>query len=565
MISILKINYKTFLQVCRRISHDYTKGMAIGMSLQKSLYLGMLLLLALFIPVGTEAQSTQTISISPTLFNVSANPGQHWSSGVKIINSNPYDMTIYVEAVDFVSQGESGQGIFVPIGESDTARQTMASWIELQAVEYTVRAEQTITIPFTVIVPENAPPGGHYSALMIGTRPPLSSDKSTVVTTSQVVTSLLFLRVSGDIVEQGRIRSFSTRSRLMERPEAMFDLRFENDGNVHVQPQGEIKIFNMWGQERGVIPINRDHLYGNVLANSVRNYSYEWRGEWSLSDIGRYRALATVAYGQDQRQFDSAELTFYVVPWKPVLLILLLLIGFIALIVWSIKAYVRRVLELAGVVQDSKLNVKTSVKHKIPKGKIHITLPIEEGILDLRAQMAEATSAKNKVWSTWLFINQHRLFFIFVLSVGLFIFVSLWYVSSARVDKRYYEITMSGQEGSVKVSSEQIEYEKLITEESLLTDVPRRENFPSIWITNQSGLSGVGAKLRVQLENQGYVVDGLSVETGVESKNTVIVYSPDFAEQALELSRYIPGALLSAYEENNSDKQSINIYVGREI
>ena len=38
---------------------------------------------------------------------------------------------------------------------------------------------------------------------------------------------------------------------------------------MHIQPQGDIKIFNMWGQERGVIPVNRQTMFGKPFYQKV--------------------------------------------------------------------------------------------------------------------------------------------------------------------------------------------------------------------------------------------------------------------------------------------------------
>ena len=75
------------------------------------------------------------------------------------------------------------------------------------------------------------------------------------------------------------------------------------------------------GQERGIIPINQASQFGNVLPESIRKFTFTWKGEWSVSDIGRYTAMATLAYGSEERQFASAKTYFWVIPVK-------LLLGF---------------------------------------------------------------------------------------------------------------------------------------------------------------------------------------------------------------------------------------------
>jgi hypothetical protein len=55
-----------------------------------------------------------SLSVTPTLFQMSAVAGQSWSSGVKVINNNPHELTVYAQVVNFAPQGESGEGKLIP-------------------------------------------------------------------------------------------------------------------------------------------------------------------------------------------------------------------------------------------------------------------------------------------------------------------------------------------------------------------------------------------------------------------------------------------------------------------
>src|SRR5690606_4502697 len=139
--------------------------------------------------------------------------------------------------------------------EDMTEGTTLAEWIEITKDPVVLGPGQSAPVPFTVRVPENVSPGGHFAAIMVGTRPPENSGEFQIKT-SQIVTSLFFLRISGDVIENGMIREFRSTETFYSEPEVGFEVRFANKGNVHIQPQGEIKIKNMWGKERGTIPIN---------------------------------------------------------------------------------------------------------------------------------------------------------------------------------------------------------------------------------------------------------------------------------------------------------------------
>ena len=70
------------------------------------------------------------------------------------------------------------------------------------------------------------------------------------------------------------------------------------------------------------IPINAQTHFGNVLPNSIRKFEFTWKGEQSLSDIGRYKAVVTLGYGIEGRKFQSSATYFWVIPVKSVLMVL---------------------------------------------------------------------------------------------------------------------------------------------------------------------------------------------------------------------------------------------------
>jgi hypothetical protein len=525
---------------------------------------GSLLLLVLFLIVPNYyalAQSALSLSVSPTIFDMSANPTQEWTSTVRVINPNPYELKVFANVVNFRPQGEDGQGRFVPIVEEESKGKSMAEWVDVTREEIIIPAEQTKELPFTITVPEDAPPGGHFAAMLIGTKPPEERSSSQMVT-SQIVTSLLFLRVTGDVNEDGDIRSFRTADRVIEKPEAIFELRFENKGNVHILPQGEIQIKNMWGQERGIIPINRNTLFGNVLPDSVRQYRFSWTGEWSIADMGRYTAIASLAYGEDVRKFSSSETTFWVLPWKAFLLTIAIFFAFMYIITWGIKLYIRRMLVMSGVVPGQNNNTATPVQ---PRRRVSVVAPIEAGMLDLSQKWKNTQNASEKIGSILSLIGKYKVFFIVLASIVAFVSIISLYINAASISERPYNVTVDGVSGSESISSEELIYEEKKSETRAVSENETNQTLPTIKIVNRSGVPGLAADLSIRLESEGYNIVSIENDLGTSDSNTVIVYSSEEAESALELSQLMYGALLSRFDSAETQEAEITIYVGTDL
>lgn len=525
------------------------------------------------VPTIAQAQSTGdglSLTVTPTLFQMSAVPSQAWNSSVKVINNNAYTITVYANVVNFASQGESGEGKFLPVLEEVTGGATLAEWFTISHEPITIAAGESYSVPFTVNVPEEVTPGSHFAAILIGTKPP-ESNQTLQVATSQIVTSLFFVRIAGDVLEEGVIREFRTTRSFVDAPQADFEVRFENKGNVHLQPQGEIIITNMWGKERGIIPINHQTHFGNVLPESIRKFEFSWSGEQSFSDIGRYKAQLTLVYGEEGRKFASRATYFYVVPVKAGLIVLGSILAFGFFISWAIKAYVRRMLILAGVdIQTSHL--KRSKASFVRDGDVRITknmsvkAPMQNGVVDLKERLGRSKELLGKMKQVWGFVVAYKIFFGSVLLLLVAVFAAILFIRQATIEHRDYEIVIDNLDTDVKISSEEILYEKEQTTPTITPlEVISDEQQPyTLILVNSSDTPGVAAALQRTLQNEGYTVDSLRSDFEKSKEKSVIVYDSTLEAEALLLSKLLDNALLSADVVTATTTPTITLYIGND-
>jgi len=522
------------------------------------------------LPTVLLAQSnTVSLSVTPTLFEMSASPLQVWQSSVKVINNNPYELTVYLSAVNFAPQGEGGQGKFLPVFEMMTEGTTLAEWLDITSEPVVLRPGQSESVPFTVRVPEDASPGGHFAAILVGTRPPDTS-AGFQVKTSQIVTSLFFLRVSGEVIEDGMIREFRASESFYTTPAANFEVRFENKGNVHIQPQGEIKIKNMWGKERGIIPINHKTHFGNVLPQSIRKFEFAWKGELSPSDIGRYSAELALAYGTDQRKFVTSKAYFWVVPIKPLLITLAVVGGIFLFIFWAVRTYVRHMLALQGY-QPVRRRDGSFVREGdvLIKKTGRIDAPVRAGWFDLQKRLEQTKAFVDTTKVLFGFVVQYKLFFSAVAGGLVVIALIVYFVTSVTEESRGYEVTIDNLDTAIKISSEQILYDQQkdqgLNENKVINEgeiyVPKEQAY-KLFIVNSSNTPGEAAAMQTRLEPD-YEIAGLESDLGPSKARSVIVYHKDLQAEALELRELLGDFILSALPPEDEEKM-ITIYIGND-
>lgn len=525
---------------------------------------------AFLAPFAASARGLE-LAVTPTLFEMAAVPGQVWRSQVKAVNTNPYPITVYARVMNFAPQGEAGQGKFIPIFENFTEGSTLAEWIDISTESVVIPAEESAQIPFTVRVPDDASPGGHFAAIMISTQPPQAEGMR--VTTAQIVTSLFFARIAGDVIEAGDIREFRSDGRFFQTPEATFFVRFENQGNVHIQPQGQIEIYNMWGKERGVIPINRTTHFGNVLPNSIRQFEFTWRGEQSLSDIGRYKAVLTLGYGIDSRKFATSTTYFYVVPLKALTLLFgSVLLGF-WFAAWAIKAYVRRMLALSGLdTGDYKHTRRPLVREGdvlIEKRRPRVEAPLKSGWQDLTDRLKQAQAIIDRLRALLGFVRQYKLFFLSLLGFAVLFVVLFIFVREVSQEQKDYEVTIDNAGSDITLSSEEIIYEQkheqtestVVSEVEVSTTTVSAKNY-TLDLINAGDTPGAAAALKAVLTAEGILVSSVSSDFNDSRERTVVIYAPGLEAEALTISQLSNNALLSA---DPSASDSITVYIGNDF
>jgi hypothetical protein len=147
--------------------------------------------------------SAYAVSVSPVIYDQSADPGQVLQGTIRVQNDTAQEQTYYTSAQNFVSQGEEGQQTFLPEAEKDG----LASWISLEENTVKLQAGKSHDFKWALNVPKNAEPGGHYAAVFFSTAPNTSEQSSVGVGGK---TGVLFLvNVSGNVKEAADIESFN--------------------------------------------------------------------------------------------------------------------------------------------------------------------------------------------------------------------------------------------------------------------------------------------------------------------------------------------------------------------
>jgi len=308
--------------------------MSLPMNKSRSL---LIIVSAVFFCFCLFTRPVHAFTVAPVLFDTTIEPGASIQGSVQATNDTKDVRTYYVNVQNFVPLGEEGQQTFLP--ESDTSG--LAGWISADASSMTLRPGESRELHWVLHPPTDAEPGGHYAALFFST---VSSTERTAASVGVgAKTGVLFLvNVTGNIHEQASVDSFTVPSNIIDHKPIGLELRVRNEGSVHVIPQGSVIIQNIFGSRVSEIALNPTE--SRVLPSSIRRIDLSWgqdfhsgrgsieqlKAEWNGFAFGRYTAKVVGTYGQLQQPL-TAEVTFWVIPWRllicAILLVLILLMG----------------------------------------------------------------------------------------------------------------------------------------------------------------------------------------------------------------------------------------------
>ncbi len=272
---------------------------------------------------------------------------------VRLKNPGTEPEGIKVGLMKFGASGENGQPNLYDL----SAKDKYASWVHFSPQQFVAQPNVWVSVKMTINVPQDADLG-YYLAVTFSRAAQPGAPEATNLKGS--VATLVLLDVnSGNEKRKLDVASFSSEHGLYEYLPATFKIKLHNSGNIYVAPTGNIFI------QRGnktIDTLDFNTAGGSVLPNSNRVFSVPWRNgfpvftdrivggkpvagkggqpkqdlKWRFTDLnkfrfGRYTAKLLVVYDDGNHDVpQESTLSFWVLPWKLMLVALLVLaiIGF---------------------------------------------------------------------------------------------------------------------------------------------------------------------------------------------------------------------------------------------
>jgi hypothetical protein len=207
----------------------------------------------------------ESITLSPVSQRYKVKQGETLSGTMTIVNDGKRDYKFTTYARPYSVSNEAYEPDFSTEAKNADAYQ----WVQFEQSSYMLKAGDSREVPYTIRVPNDAAPGGHYGVLFAETQPKGDS-KGTAVERKKRVGLILYMTVNGTFKIGGDADDISIPF-FQDRPPLTASQTVHNTGNSDFLVTTDTKIYDVFGGNK----------YENtkevpVLPGTTRNITFEW-------------------------------------------------------------------------------------------------------------------------------------------------------------------------------------------------------------------------------------------------------------------------------------------------
>lgn len=234
------------------------------------------------------AFASESFALSPMYDLVTLTPGETFESSFTIVNpagntSNFY----YTLRIDpFTEDGNQN------ITATENGHYTdMTEWVELPKTEGVIAPNSSETVPYRIIVPADAPAGGQYASIAVGSKEDTSAEEGFSIHEVFEMVYLIYAEVAGETVRKGNITDVDVPSFLFSGKISGHS-SITNEGNVHSASTQTLQIFPLFSGEE-VFTNEEDPKTLWIMPGNTNFASVTWD---STPSVGIFHVIYNVEY-----------------------------------------------------------------------------------------------------------------------------------------------------------------------------------------------------------------------------------------------------------------------------
>lgn len=235
--------------------------------------------------------ATNIFTVTPMNQRISLKPGETYEG--YIVVSNPADAAEdFSYKVTVSPYGVSGTDYRVDLVNNSAFTQ-VTKWVTLENSTGKLAPNETAHVDFKITVPEDAPVGGQYAALMVGFDGKNDEGSGVAIRNKFQMASLLFVNIEGELDHQGEIVENSVPGFVTELP-IKTHITLKNDGNTHEVAKIALEVRSFFSPAIIYPEAGDDSVLEEVIMPGTTRELTQEIG--NISPLGVYEVTQTVIY-----------------------------------------------------------------------------------------------------------------------------------------------------------------------------------------------------------------------------------------------------------------------------
>lgn len=215
---------------------------------------------------NTHAIEGESIVMSPASIRLAVNAGETQKGTLKIINDGTvaYDFAIYASPYSVADR------TYEPNYNDVKANTDVYTWVSFDKKEYSLKPGESIDVPYTITVPADAAPGGHYGVLFAETQ--TNESENSQIARKKRVGSIVYANINGEYINAGQQIGAQIDWLQLGGP-ITATVSVENTGNTDYTMTELLEVRNVMG---GVVHSKSNERI--ILPKTTRDINLAWTG-----------------------------------------------------------------------------------------------------------------------------------------------------------------------------------------------------------------------------------------------------------------------------------------------
>ncbi|MDD2871250.1 MAG: hypothetical protein PHS49_04630 [Candidatus Gracilibacteria bacterium] len=165
----------------------------------------LFLFISIILYINNSVNAAINFTVSPIRYEIDAFTGTTVGRTALLRNNSDIPVNIITGKTDFESNGATGVPKFVRYSELVHPDQQLSTWINVDTAGFTINPNEEKTVNFTIDVPNDATPGGHYGAVCFKNQKSENSTGGNIgINVDYCI--LLLVNVDGEIVTDAEVK-----------------------------------------------------------------------------------------------------------------------------------------------------------------------------------------------------------------------------------------------------------------------------------------------------------------------------------------------------------------------